>query len=225
MTFPFPSLASAPAAAAGMTFSYIGATVDTSSLSAYTFSSVSIGTANASRLIAVAVCWKHSTQRTIATVTIDGSGMTKGPEASDANSNTSGATWFYLPWASNTTATFVVDINGIGLATGCTILVYRLLPASGTPIDSVTATGAPTTLTDLEVKTSGVALFALTATASGSALAWNGTDTPVHDVTNDSTMGSRFVNAWSIATTENNSTRDATITTGTTVSIAGISFQ
>lgn len=215
----------AGAGAVPMTYSYIGATFDTNSLSIYTYSGVSIGAADASRLIVVAVVYKHSTARTIATLTIDGNGMTKGPEAS-GGANSGGVAWFYLPWASNTTATFVADVTGVGVATGCALLVYNLIPVSGTPVDSATATGAPPlTMTDLEVRTSGLSLFASIVTGAAPTLSWNGVNTPTHDLTADATFSARLVDAWSMPTTENDSTRDATINPGTAVSIAGISFQ
>ncbi len=221
MTFPFPSLASAVAAAAGITYSYEGATNDNTNTGTYTFTSAAIGAADAARLIVLGVTTSATTARTVTSVTAGGNAMTKGPEAVNTGTNTS--TIMYLPIAAGTTSTFVVTLSGT--AFNCTIVVYRVLVVSGTPIDSVTGTGAPGTITDLEVKTTGLALFIGSATANITSLSWNGLDTPTRDLTNLTNDSVRPTSAWSIPTSENNSTRDATFTAGTSYAMAGISFQ
>ncbi|TIQ99504.1 hypothetical protein [Mesorhizobium sp.] len=209
---------------APMAYSYEGMTNDDTNASSYSFSGASIGAANASRVIAVAVITATGTPRTVSSVTLAGNAMTKGPEAVAGTSNQGCAAWFYLPVSSGTTATIAVTLSGV--ANSCAIVVYRLLPVSSTPIDTASASGAPASspLTDLEVKTSGLALIAGIG-GSGLTLTWNGADTPVHDLTNGANDSSRPTQAWSIPTTENNTTRDATFATGTFASVVGITFQ
>lgn len=212
-----------------MVYSYEGSAVDNTNASSYTFTSKNIGAAGSGRLIAVGVAVNVSsigTPRNITGVTADGVAMTAGPSITGGSSGQGSAAWFYLTIASGTTATFVVTTNS-GV-TNCTIEVYRLFPVSSTPVDSVTASGAtPITLTDLEVKTSGLALIISNTTTGGLlSYSWNGVDTPVHDDTDLTNDRPGPTNAWSIPTTENSTTRDFTMdATASTVRMAAMSFQ
>lgn len=210
------------APAVPMTYSYVTATNDNTNASSYTFTGHSIGTAAAGRFIAVAITTTSTTVRTVSSVTIDGNAMTKGPEAV-GGSSTGCATWTYLLWATGTTADIVVTLSGVALS--CTIMVYNLIPVSGTPVDTVTGTGSPGVVSDLEVKTSGLALFAGISSAAGTTLSWSGVNTPTKDTNGLNNDSNRPSHSWSIPTTENDGTRDATFATGSFLSVAGISFQ
>ncbi|ESX00647.1 hypothetical protein X769_22020 [Mesorhizobium sp. LSJC268A00] len=87
--------------------------------------------------------------------------------------------------------------------------------------------GRPQTLADVEVKTSGAAFFLSgSITGSGAVGSWSGGDSPIHDeiaLTNDRPVAT---DAWSIPTTENDATRDFTVTlSGSIIKAVGISFQ
>ncbi|MER8644671.1 hypothetical protein [Mesorhizobium sp. M1252] len=218
-----------PPPAPPMTYSYEGATVDNTNATAYTFTAKNIGAAGAGRLILVGVngnVGNTGTSRAVNSVTADGNAMTKGPEVVGGNGQGS-VSWFYLPIAAGTTATFVVTFAGAA-PFNCTIAVYRLFPVSSTPVDSVTASGTNSaTATDLEVKTSGVAFFLSgSITGSGAVGSWSGVNSPIHDeiaLTNDRPVAT---DAWSMATTENNASGDFTVTlSGSVIKAVGISFQ
>ncbi|RUW99413.1 hypothetical protein EOA27_35595 [Mesorhizobium sp. M2A.F.Ca.ET.037.01.1.1] len=215
-----------------MTYSYEGAYLDNTNASSYTFTSKSTGAAGAGRVIAVAVQTRTTnigTPRTITGVTCDGVAMTAGPFITGTNTGHCSIAWFYLVVASGTSSTFVVSFSGT--TQNCAIGVYRLFPVSSTPVDTATINGAtPQTLTDLEVKTSGLALIMVdsgrTATPQLDSGTWSGVDTPTHDLVDQINDQSGSLNLFSIATTENDTTRDFTAAaTGDVVYIAGISFQ
>ncbi|ESZ17800.1 hypothetical protein X735_12600 [Mesorhizobium sp. L2C085B000] len=217
------------AAPVPMVASYEGATVDNTNATTYTFTAKNIGAAGAGRLVLVGVNGNVSnvgTSRAVSGVTANGNAMTKGPEVVGATGHGS-VSWFYLPIAAGTTATFVVTFAGAA-PTNCTIAVYRLFPVSGTPVDTASITGGtPQTLADLEVKTSGVAFFLSgSITGSGAVGSWTGVDSPIHDeiaLTNDRPVAT---DAWSVPTTENDATRDFTVTlSGSIIKAVGISFQ
>ncbi|CAN7169472.1 hypothetical protein LJR234_000375 [Mesorhizobium amorphae] len=213
--------ASAPA----MVYSYEGATGDSANSGTYTFTNKNVGAAAAGRLVLAGIATSGGTPRTVTGVTAGGVAMTKGPESVGNSTGWGSATWFYLTIAAGTTSTFVVTLNGTAL--DCTIEIYRLFPVSSTPLDTATlgvGGGPPKTLTDLEVKTSGLALILSTTTSNMTAYSWGGVDTPIVDDANNGTWG-HPVNALSIPTTENDTTRDFTMTNGSAVQAVGISFQ
>lgn len=211
--------------------SYEGATVDNTNQTVYTFTAKNIGAAGSGRLILVGVNGSVSsvgTSRAVSGVTANGNAMTKGPEVVGSTGQGS-VSWFYLTIASGTTADFVVTFAGAA-PSNCTIAVYRLFPVSATPVDTATASGSNSaTVTDLEVKTSGAAFIlcdALSGSASVDSYSWSGVDTPVHDETDLTNDRPKPTNAWSIPTTENDTTRDFTINaSGATIRAVGISFQ
>ncbi len=216
-----------------MLFSYEGEAHDASNLTTYTFTSKNVGAAGAGRVIALAVQTRPSsigTPRSISSVTADGNAMTAGPSYTGGAAGNPTIAWFYLPIASGTTVTFVVTFNAG--SQNCAIATYRLFPVSSTPVDTaVTAlTTTTATLTDLEVKTTGLALILVDTGRSGApnldSYSWTGNDTPVQDLTNQQNDQSGVLNLFSISTTENNATRDFSGTaSGDSVVIAGISFQ
>lgn len=221
------------ASAPTMLYSHEGYTLDNSNLTTYTFTSAAIGAAGPSRVIAVAVQSRTSavgTPRSITGVTLGGVSMTAGPSLVGGSAGEPTVAWFYLAVATGTTANIVVTFNNG--TQNCAIDVYRLFPLSSTPVDTAvsTLTSASVTLTDLEVKTQGLALILVDTGRSGSpnldSSSWNGVDTPVHDVTNQQNDQSGVLNMFSIPTTENNTTRDFTgNASGDQVVIAGLSFQ
>ncbi|WP_210234960.1 hypothetical protein, partial [Mesorhizobium sp. M8A.F.Ca.ET.208.01.1.1] len=104
---------------------------------------------------------------------------------------------------SGTTATFVVTTSS-GV-TNCTIVTYRLIPVSSSHIDTVASSdaGNSAVVTDLEVKTGGLALIVSNdTTGTPTSGAWTGVDTPVHDETDLTNDRPGPTNAWSIPTTE-----------------------
>ncbi|PBB80971.1 hypothetical protein CK218_11250 [Mesorhizobium sp. WSM3879] len=213
-----------------MTYSYEGATVDNTNASSYTFTGKNIGAAGSGRVIAIGVTVNVSnvgTPRSITGVTANGSAMTSGVSLTGGSTGHGSAAWFYLTITTGTTATFVVTTSS-GV-TNCTIVAYRLFPISSTPVDAVASTDSASsaTIADLEVKPTGLALILSNFTTGGlDSASWSGVDTPVRneaDLTNDRPGPT---NAWSIPTTENDTTRDFTINaSGSTIRAVGISFQ
>ncbi|MER8923399.1 phage tail protein [Mesorhizobium sp. M0802] len=215
-----------------MTYSFEGYTLDNSNLTVYTFNAKNVGAAGAGRVIAIAVQSRPSsigTPRSVSGVTCNGNAMTPGPAVTGGGTGQATLAWFYIVEPTGTTANFVVTFsNG---TQNCAIATYRLFPASSTPVDSVTAgASASATLTDLEVKTTGLALIAIDTGRSGTpsldSSSWNGVDTPIRDVTDQLNDQSGCLNVFSIPTTENNTGRDFTAAdSGQLVNIVGMSFQ
>ncbi|WP_192178818.1 DUF2460 domain-containing protein [Mesorhizobium amorphae] len=216
-----------------MVYSYEGSTLDNSNLTTYTFAAKNVGAAGAGRVIALAVQTRPTsigTPRSITGVTADGGAMTAGPSFTGGSSGQPTIAWFYRVIPTGTTVTFVVTFsNG---TQNCAIGTYRLFPASSTPVDTaVTAlTGTSAMLTDLEVKTQGLALILVdsgrTATPQLNSNSWGGVDTPIHDLTDQISDQNGSLNLFSIPTTENDTSRDFTATaSGDSVVIAGMSFQ
>ncbi|WP_210237334.1 hypothetical protein, partial [Mesorhizobium sp. M3A.F.Ca.ET.175.01.1.1] len=85
--------------------------------------------------------------------------MTAGASLTGGSTGHGSVAWFYLTIASGTTATFVVTTSS-GV-TNCTIVTYRLFPVSSSHIDTVASSdaGNSAVVTDLEVKTGGLALI------------------------------------------------------------------
>ncbi|TIV71673.1 MAG: VWA domain-containing protein [Mesorhizobium sp.] len=208
-----------------MTHSFEGAVLDNSNLTTYTFTAKNVGAAGAGRVIAVAVQTRPTsigTPRQINSVTCNGNAMTLGPRITGGGSGQASVAWFYIVEPTGTTADFVVTFsNG---TQNCAIATYRLFPASSTPVDTVTSG------TDLEVKTTGLALILVdsgrTATPQLDSYSWSGPDTPSRDLTDQINDQNGCLNLFSIPTSENDTTRDFTATaTGDTVVMVGISFQ
>ncbi|TIU88390.1 MAG: hypothetical protein E5W06_02145 [Mesorhizobium sp.] len=216
-----------------MTYSYEGSTLDNTNLTTYTFTGASVGAAGAGRVVALAVQTRTTsigTPRAISSVTCNGNAMTAGPSVVGGSNGQATIAWFYIVEPSGTTATFVVTFNSG--TQNCAIGVYRLFPVSSTPVDTGTASAlsATATLTDLEVKTQGLALILVdsgrTVTSQLDSYSWNGVDTPVRDLTDQINDQSGCLNLFSIPTTENNTTRDFTATaSGDTTWAVGMSFQ
>ncbi|RUU11025.1 hypothetical protein EOD23_11555 [Mesorhizobium sp. USDA-HM6] len=220
------------AAPVEMVYSYEGAASDSSNLTTYTFNSKNVGAAGTGRVIALAVQTRTTsigTPRAINSATCNGNAMSLGPRITGTNSGHCSIAWFYIVEPTGTTANFVVTFNNG--TQNCAIGTYRLFPVSSTPVDTATINGGtPQTLTDLEVKTSGLALILVdsgrTASPQLDSYSWTGVDTPVHDLTDLINDQSGSLNLFSIATTENDTTRDFTAAaSGDVVYIAGISFQ
>lgn len=215
-----------------MVYSFEGYTLDNSNLTTYTFTAKNIGAAGAGRVIALAIQTRPSgigTPRTISSVTANGNAMTAGPTLTSGSNGGATIGIYYLTITTGTTADFVVTFNAG--TQNCAIATYRLFPVSSTPVDTATAGGTtPQTLADLEVKTSGLALIMVdtgrTAFPQLDSYSWSGVDTPVRDLTDQINDQNGCLNLFSIATTENDTTRDFTAAaSGDTVFIAGISFQ
>jgi hypothetical protein len=217
-----------------MVYSYEGSASDASNLTTYTFNSKNVGAAGSGRVIALAVQTRPTsvgTPRSVSSVTCNGNAMTAGPFITGGTSGQGTIAWFYIVEPSGTTANFVVTFNNG--TQNCAIATYRLFPVSSTPVDTVSTgpTGGGTaTLTDLEVKTQGLALILVdsgrTATPQLDSYSWTGVDTPVHDLTDLINDQSGAMNLLSISTTENNTTRDFTANaTGDVLEIAAMSFQ
>lgn len=221
------------AAPVPMVASFEGYTLNNSNLASYTFTAKNVGAAGSGRVIAMVV---HSRATSIdsghpiSSCTCNGNAMTVGPGFRATGSGGLTIFWFYIVEPSGTTADFVITFSS-GSTQNCAIATYRLFPASSTPVDSVSTSGVtPQTLTDLEVKTIGLALVAVetgrTATPQLDSFSWSGVDAPVHDLTDQINDQNGCLNLFSIPTTENDTTRDFVgSATGDTVTIVGISFQ
>ncbi|RWG13743.1 MAG: VWA domain-containing protein [Mesorhizobium sp.] len=208
-----------------MTHSFEGYVLDNSNLTTYTFTAKNVGAAGAGRVIAVAVQTRTTsigTPRQINSVTCNGNAMTLGPRITGGGTGQASVAWFYIVEPTGTTADFVVTFsNG---TQNCAIATYRLFPVSSTPVDIVTSG------TDLEVKTTGLALILVdsgrTATPQLDSYSWSGPDTPSRDLTDQINDQNGCLNLFSIPTSENDTTRDFTAAaTGDTVVMVGISFQ
>lgn len=215
-----------------ITYSFEGYTLDNTNASSYTFTAKNVGAAGAGRVIVVAVQTRTTsigTPRSITSVTCNGNAMTPGPVVTGSGTGAASFGLFYIVEPTGTTANIVVNFNSS--TQNCAIATYRLFPASSTPVDSGTIVAANSaTLADLEVKTTGLAIILVdSGRTSGPQLdsfSWNGVDTPTRDVTDQINDQNSCLNMFSIATSENNTTRDFTATaTGDVVGIAGISFQ
>lgn len=220
------------APAVPMTYSFEGYTLDNSNLTTYTFTAKNVGAAGTGRVIALAVQTRNTNinpPRSVSSVTCNGNAMTAGPFITGAFAGYGTIAWFYIVEPSGTTANFVVTFNNT--AQNCAIATYRLFPVSNTPVDTVTASGSATaTLTDLEVKTQGLALVMVdtgrASPALGSNYSWSGVNSPVHDLTDQINDQNGGLSLFSIPTTENDTTRDFTANdSGDVVMIAGMSFQ
>ncbi|CAN7769781.1 DUF2460 domain-containing protein [Mesorhizobium sp. LjNodule214] len=227
---PKPDLGT-PSPPTPMVYSYEGSTLNNSNLTTYTFTGKNVGAAGAGRVIALAVQTRTSnigTPRSISGVTADGNAMTAGSFITGSNAGEGTIGWFYRVIPTGTTVTFVVTFNNG--TQNCAIATYRLFPVSGSPVDTTTAKASSTaTLTDLEVKTTGLALIlADTGRANPTigSYSWGGVDTPVRDLADQINDQNGGLSLFSIPTTENDTTRDFSVTdSGDVVMIAGMAFQ
>lgn len=117
----------------------IGSTSSTVDQTTYTFSSQSIGSASADRI--VAVCIEASTTQTISIVTIGGTTATIAVQVSTSGTDKGPVGIAYLAVNSGTTADIVVTLSGTG--TRCAIQVFTIT-GSGTVVPTSTNTSTAT---------------------------------------------------------------------------------
>lgn len=192
--------------------SYIGTTFSNANANNYSFAGVATGDAAANRVTVVAVFWELSTtDRAPSGMTLDGNAMTL-VQSSHAG-GTGGVAIYRIANPTGTTATIAcAGSSDGGVFLAMQIAVYRVLPASGTPVDSGANSGAtPVTIADVEVKNGGFLICAGMGNSNVNFTAsYNGTDTPTVDLPGSTRLEStlRPCITWSINTTENATTND-----------------
>lgn len=124
---------------------YVTSYQSSANSASYTFSSSSIGTADADRIVVVAVFGSvASADRTLSAVSIGGTNATLMATAYRNGTNDHTAALAALAVSSGTTATIVV--NWSGAMVGCRIAIYTVLIAGATisVASSITGTGVNT---------------------------------------------------------------------------------
>lgn len=154
----------APSGGASTAFSITAQTppaAQTTSATSYTFSSVNIGTASASRIVCIGVAYQESGTSLVSSLTIGGTSATQvsGAAATDFTNGSSTDIWC-LGVSSGTTANVVVNLTGSG-ATRMLIASYSIAGtgaavSTGANTDN-TAAGTSTT-TSATIPTGGGAI-------------------------------------------------------------------
>lgn len=133
-------VAPAPSGPTG-TVAYVAEYSSGANASSYTFSSSSIGTADADRTVIVAVASRKSgATTTISSVTVGGVAATEVAQASNTISNTNVAGLYAIDVAAGTTADIVVTFGATMLRAG--IGVYRCTGISTTANNTDTSTAS-----------------------------------------------------------------------------------
>lgn len=157
--------------------SFLGLTQLSTDLSAYTFSTVGIGTAAADRVTVLGVIPSANGGRTITGVTIDGLAMTQSAQSAGTNQGqTCGI--FHRLHATGTTADFVVTLNSG--CTSCAIAVWSIYSVTVAPVDSgsdIATAGTSLLVPNLAIENGGMVCgvaFKRTGGAFGGG--WTGPD-------------------------------------------------
>lgn len=151
------------AGGASKEFAYVTQAFSSTAGSTFTFSSTSIGAANADRIIMVAVLANGASTRTISSVTLGGNAMTN-VVTRDSTSNAASIRKLAVP--SGTTANIVVNLSGSH--DRCLIAVYRFVGAWA-DLTSAATTTASSNVFSVTNNTAlgGVTLVATSAFSSG----------------------------------------------------------
>jgi hypothetical protein len=175
----------------------------------HTFTNQALGSDATGGLVVVLVTWGTSAGQSVTGFTIGGS----TPTYTEQHQSLGGAAIGYITGITGTTAT--ITFTTTGLCRRVVIKPYVLFPVSTTPVDTVSltvGTGTSQTATDVEVKAGGVILCAHQAgTRATRTVAYNGVDTLTTDVDSGTAENTNNHIMISGATTENNTTRDITI--------------
>jgi hypothetical protein len=148
--------------------SYIGSTQNTSNLSSYTFSNVSIGTASADRIVVVGGGGPNSAAGSlVSSITIGGNTATVHTQASASQS------WLAsLLVPTGTTATIVVNYGNTKL--NCTIFVWTITRAKSTTPNSA-STAETTTSASINLNgQAGAVGCAVVFSPAGGTYTWTG---------------------------------------------------
>ena len=148
-------------ASSGVTSSYIGVNNNATTLTTYTFTGASIGTAASDRIVFVAVSATGVSGVTLSSVTIGGN------SASLINTGSAGFGTLgnaYLNVASGTTADIVVTLSGS--QNRCSVDVYAVYGSSGAPYDTdllVQPSTVSTLDTTVNIPANAVAIYSFAA--------------------------------------------------------------
>lgn len=184
---------------------------NTNNNTVYTFTTVSFGTADASRIVAIIV----STQATISSATIGG-----------VSATVVGSTNCYIIYAAVPTGTSgTVVVTHTASTSRCAIRVYRVIPGkSGTPDSSITDGTAATTSSSLAVKKNSVVLVTAGRSSGNGTftMSWSGADTLTYGTNAYSSSNYRWAEGYigSIA-----SSYSGTFTTSTATKFVAICWR
>lgn len=184
MTFPFPAIS--PAAAAAVT--YIGATESTSNATVYTFNGVSIGAASSDRIVHVgAVGLANGAAQNVTGITIGGVAAELNCVATNGASGGIESAIASLAVASGTTADIVVTFGVAQLR--CAILVWTSTSANGAfAYDAGTDSDSDPLTTSVDVPSNGFAIgVAGTFKTGWTGNTWTGLSEDADFVTGETT--------------------------------------
>jgi len=201
-------------------FDFLNRSGDTTDLSTYTFVGQNMGQEHPYRMCVVGVTCGSTIFRSINSVTIGGEATT----LITAGSGTSPTAIAYVKIPTGATLDVVVTLSGYVL--NCRIFSYAFNTYATSALDSGTAINA-TAATDLSVaniecQAGGCVIAVVRAAASGGITSsWNGTDTAVQDNTGGLEGGGTY---WcgSVLTTENSTTNDYTLTSGSGTGMSAV---
>lgn len=176
----------------------------TANLTTYTFAGANIGTAHANRVLIISVAWNASFVRAVSSFTVDG----VSTDAIIVVQGTNSAI-LAIPWATGTTASIAVTMNG-----GCTSMgigVYDTRPRSmiyPAGMSTVSSTATSNTCPDIGVRKGGFLIGACHTRALETQTAvYNGVDTLTIDA--QDSVEDFTASHLSATITENKGTNDA----------------
>lgn len=143
----------------------------TQTLSSYTYSNISIGTASSNRIVAVFVVGSDSATKSVSSITIGGTTATLGTNTQISGSFLAGMG--YLNVTSGTTATVVVNFSGTVRDVG--VFVYALYDLnSETPVDTDNSPASSVTSKTLTMTTEadGIVIGATIAGLTVTSYTW-----------------------------------------------------
>lgn len=154
-------------------FDYVTTANSTTDASSYTFSSVSLGTADADRHILVATGARASSARTITGVTIAGISATELRDSSADQTN--GSLWIAAV-PSGTTGNIVLTYSGTMVRAH--IAVFRLVGINPTPVDvdshGIAGSSSAARTVTLDSVAGGYAVGAYVASGASTTASWSG---------------------------------------------------
>lgn len=158
------------------TMSYVSSNSSTAGSDPVTFTAQSIGTADATRKIIVAVGWSSAADQTISSMTIGGVSAAQ-VVATDTSSGSGGAAIWIADVPTGTTGDIVIDWSGS--VARCAIAVYRVVNlTSSTATDTDTATSASSGVISVSACTIPANGFAIASVScidgSGGTFTWSG---------------------------------------------------
>lgn len=176
----------APVGGTARSISYVTTAQDTSNLTTYTFSGISLGTVDSTRLVVVAVYGHNTTNRTISGVTVGGVSATLVGKRDGANSNSG-----LYQIANTTDATADIEVTFSGQELRASIVVWALYGLSSNTAedyaDAFTSTNNSVTVT-ITGTSAGVAVaFGSINTTTGTST-WSSSMTENNEVTLESTV-------------------------------------